>query len=202
MPRAEFFTLFGLFVQRDFFSKKECAQIRSQMCVAAGGLATIRRKEDIYVVDESVRRVRWLDVPATTMSSVENRLRDLKPAIEKHFGLTLTGFQSPQFLDYRVGDFYGPHRDSSADPGAGKMAQERQVSVVIFANSESAEPHDDAYCGGALTFFGLMNDPRGAGAGMPLVGEEGLLIAFRSPTMHSVTPVTYGQRYTIVTWFY
>jgi SM-20-related protein len=29
----------------------------------------------------------------------------------------------------------------------------------------------------------------------------GTLVAFRADTTHEVVPVTYGERYTIVTWF-
>jgi predicted 2-oxoglutarate/Fe(II)-dependent dioxygenase YbiX len=32
------------------------------------------------------------------------------------------------------------------------------------------------------------------------VGERGLLVAFDSGIAHSVTPVTHGERFTVVTW--
>jgi predicted 2-oxoglutarate/Fe(II)-dependent dioxygenase YbiX len=35
----------------------------------------------------------------------------------------------------------------------------------------------------------------------PVIGEPGTLVAFRSETTHEVTPVTHGQRYTIVSWY-
>ena len=34
-----------------------------------------------------------------------------------------------------------------------------------------------------------------------LRGEPGTLVAFRSETTHEVTPVTHGERYSIVSWF-
>jgi SM-20-related protein len=33
------------------------------------------------------------------------------------------------------------------------------------------------------------------------VGEPGLLVAFRSDTVHEVLPVTHGERFTVVSWF-
>ncbi|MCA1578026.1 MAG: 2OG-Fe(II) oxygenase [Acidobacteria bacterium] len=33
------------------------------------------------------------------------------------------------------------------------------------------------------------------------VGERGTLIAFRAETTHEVTPVTHGERYSMVSWF-
>jgi hypothetical protein len=54
------------------------------------------------------------------------------------------------------------------------------VSVVSFLNGEAEAPGGDGYCGGALTFYGLLRDPRANQLGFPLAGEAGLLIAFRS----------------------
>jgi SM-20-related protein len=33
-------------------------------------------------------------------------------------------------------------------------------------------------------------------------GETGALIAFPSEMLHEVTPITRGERFTIVSWFY
>lgn len=35
-----------------------------------------------------------------------------------------------------------------------------------------------------------------------LIGKEGLLVAFAANRINRVTPVTYGERLTIATWFY
>jgi SM-20-related protein len=56
------------------------------------------------------------------------------------------------------------------------------------------------YGGGALTFYELFDDPVGRLIGFPLEANEGLL-AFRAEVLHSVAPVTHGDRYTIATWF-
>jgi predicted 2-oxoglutarate/Fe(II)-dependent dioxygenase YbiX len=34
-----------------------------------------------------------------------------------------------------------------------------------------------------------------------MVGEPGMLIAFRAETTHEITPVTHGERYSIVSWY-
>ena len=72
----------------------------------------------------------------------------------------------------------------------------------MFLNG--ATPGDPAgYSGGSLTFFGLMDDsPSGESVGLPLAGETGLLVAFPSHLVHSVSPVTAGERYTLVSWFF
>jgi SM-20-related protein len=130
---------------------------------------------------------------------VAARLLALKPAAEKHFRLRLSGSRPPQFLVYRPGDFFRRHRDSSADPGAGEAATGRKVSAVAFLNGAEGE---DGYGGGALVFYGLLDDPRGEQVGFPLTPEAGLLVAFRSDVIHEVTPVTHGERCTVVSWFF
>ena len=70
--------------------------------------------------------------------------------------------------------------------------------------SSTARPGDPAgYAGVTLTFFGLMDDDASEeSVGLPLAGEPGLLVAFPPSLIHSVTPVTAGERYTVVTWFF
>jgi predicted 2-oxoglutarate/Fe(II)-dependent dioxygenase YbiX len=56
------------------------------------------------------------------------------------------------------------------------------------------------YTGGSLTFYGLF-DGKGKNIGFPLIGQAGLLVAFRSVILHGVTSVTSGERFTVVSWF-
>ena len=102
---------------------------------------------------------------------------------------------------YREGDFFLPHEDSGHEPDDVEEVKERQVSAVLFLNAESEVPGPDIYGGGSLSFYGLIDDPRMKGRGIPLIGEPGLLVAFRPELVHEVTPVTHGERYTVVTWF-
>ena len=72
---------------------------------------------------------------------------------------------------------------------------------MVFLNGDT--PEDQAgYSGGSLIFYGLMDDDASAeSVGLPLAGEAGLLVAFPPHVIHSVSPVTAGERYTVVTWF-
>ncbi|MEO8337310.1 MAG: 2OG-Fe(II) oxygenase [bacterium] len=56
----------------------------------------------------------------------------------------------------------------------------------------------DTYGGGALVFHGSYANPTPPLSVSP---APGTLVAFRSETTHEVTPVTHGERYTIVSWF-
>ena len=98
--------------------------------------------------------------------------------------------------------FSGAHNDSNSHPDADHYVKSRRVSLVLFLNSESQEPAEDCYGGGQLTFYGLLEGPQWEKCPLPVKGEAGLLIAFRSDLTHEVKPVTFGRRRTIVTWFY
>ena len=154
-----------------------------------------------YVVDPSVRSVRCVDVGEALSSEVRDRLLAAKPAIERFYNLTLGDCQPLQFFAYAVGDHYDAHRDRRADETAAEHSRARQISVVIFLNERSELASPGHYGGGALTFFGFFEHPSGQALGMPLDATEGLLITFPADMLHSVTPVTHGERYTIATWF-
>ena len=69
---------------------------------------------------------------------------------------------------------------------------------MIFLSRQSAEPAPGAYGGGSL----LLHGPHaGAGRSIHLDGAPGALVAFRAETTHEVTPVTHGERYTVVSWY-
>lgn len=186
---------FGIFVIEDFLDAGWCADLRTAASVTAMDQAAIYTKGGIKV-DEKVRRTKSAKIIEPAASGLKARLLDLKPSVEAHFNLTLKDCYEPHLLVYREGDFFNPHRDNNRDP------KERRVSVVIFLNRESKEIAPDCYGGGSLAFYELMDDPRCKAIGFPVVGKEGLLVAFAADRIHGVTPVTYGERLTIVTWFY
>jgi predicted 2-oxoglutarate/Fe(II)-dependent dioxygenase YbiX len=68
-------------------------------------------------------------------------------------------------------------------------------------NGQSKQPAQDVYGGGSLVFYGLLDGSQWEKVGFPLEGEPGLLIAFRSDLLHEVQQVTFGHRYTVVSWF-
>jgi SM-20-related protein len=132
-------------------------------------------------------------------SVVSEALRELTPSLEEHFRVELSGFESPVFLRYGAGAFYRPHKDGH--PGAPSCTQDRRVSVVIFLNGQSEKPSPDTFGGGALTFYGIMEGPQWQKCAFALDPEPGLLIAFRSELLHEVRPVTFGHRFSVVSWY-
>jgi predicted 2-oxoglutarate/Fe(II)-dependent dioxygenase YbiX len=199
---AEFFTRFGLYAEREFLSPDVCASLRDEMRTATGAPATVAEGQEGHAVDETYRRTKKTDVSPATSARIGAQLLGAVPGLAKHFGRELVGMQKPQFLLYRVGDFFRPHEDDSGEPDAPDFVRQRSVSAVVFLNGATTrEPA--GYSGGSLTFYGLMDEASGdQSVGLPLAGETGLLIAFPSHLLHSVSPVTAGERYTLVSWFF
>lgn len=200
MPRAEDLVALGLFAVRDFLEPELCARFRAAGREAGRAPATVIRKGE-SLLDERSRRTGRVELDAEARSVLEPRLTALIPRLETHFGVSLSAPQEPQLLVYRKGDFFRPHQDTDGSANEPEIVRRRQISAVVFLNSESRRFDGETYGGGSLAFFRLVEDPTWETVRTPLVGEEGLLVAFPSSVFHEVSPVTHGERYTIVTWF-
>ncbi len=163
--------------------------------------ATVGRKSGEYVVDNSIRSAMFTDVGHETELGVHQKLLDLMPRVSEYFKIDLVDTQPLQFLKYQTGDHYRAHVDRRDDEQASEIARQRRISAVIFLNDQTEEKSPGGYVGGALTFYGLMHDPRLANRGLALKAQAGLLVAFRPETFHEVTRVDWGVRNTIVTWY-
>jgi SM-20-related protein len=203
MPKHQDFRRFGLFTIEGFLEPGLCARLRTEALAASQITAQVTRPAGDTVIDESYRRTRTACVSAATIDLVSQRLLAIKNALEDHFRTPIKGGTDPNFLVYRKGDFFRYHEDVVDTPDHPPLVRDRKISVVIFLNGEG-EPggvDNSSYGGGQLTLYRLMDFANSARYGMPLVGEEGLLVAFRSDLPHEVTEVTHGNRYTIVNWF-
>jgi len=196
------FSDLGLFVVEGHFDRDYCRALRTEVG-SASEMARIARKGR-ELVDEEVRRTRTAAVRETTSQEVRARLLELRPGLERHFDLKLRGCESPCFLRYGAGDFFAAHQDGNADPETTEYLNMRKISVVLVLNRQREEDETEArtYAGGSLVFYGLIDEPGWESVGFPCPGREGLLVAFPSYLTHEVEPVTAGDRYTVVTWFY
>lgn len=199
MELLSIFGKLGLFTRSDFLDRDTCAQLRADMRRSARAAAEVFAEAG-SAVRADIRRTQSIDVHGRAVQQVAERLEEIRGDLERHFGWALDACDDSEFLWYPTGGFYRPHRDRPlrAD-GAAAAASTRAVSVVVFLNDRST--HSDAFEGGALTFYGLVDEPRWRDVGLPLQPEEGLLVAFRSELLHEVAPVEKGDRFTIVTWF-
>ena len=201
MPEAAFFLQFGLFAEPQFLEAPVCDQIRTEIRAADKVPATVLEEGDRYGVDTRFRSTDRAKVAPDTETLIQERLLSVMPRVGSHFGLQLERIQPLQFLVYGYGDHFSPHSDRDDHADGAAFSRSRQVSVVLFLNDQSDVPGPDNYSGGELAFYGLLDDERARAVGFPLRGQVGLLIAFLPDTVHGVTPVTAGERYTVVTWF-
>jgi SM-20-related protein len=200
MPSAGFFRQAGLFVVSNFLEEQLIADIRREMETAPKEKGLVLKAGGVDS-DENTRKVEVTVPPKEIRTLLKARMLSLTQDLEQHFKLRLAGYESPQYLIYQPGSFFKAHSDRAYAAGNAEIAK-RRVSAVIFLNRESEEPMQGTYGQGRLTFYGLLDGPRWERCGIAVNPEPGLLVAFPSDKVHEVTPVSHGQRLTIVTWFY
>jgi predicted 2-oxoglutarate/Fe(II)-dependent dioxygenase YbiX len=186
---------------KDFLEPPVCEQIFNEMSALEGRSSLVYGRAEAGIVHDTTRRSLRLSPTAETLELITDRLLACMDQVGQHFQLTLSEYEDPQFLRYQEGDFFVAHQDGNT--GMLRLETERRlVSTVIFLSRELQSPAEgrNVYCGGSLVFTNHRAAPEHAKFHMR--SEPGTLIAFRSETTHEVTPVTHGQRYSIVSWYY
>ncbi len=187
---------FDLHLVRGFFDAETCRELIAELRRSPAAAAVTYGQGEAGSVSERVRKVERLMPPKETVEHVTRRLVEYREKVREHFRISLSGCEEPQFLRYRVGDFFVAHQDGNTGLVRLDTDQSRRISISVFLNRQSEAPETDCYCGGSLVF----SDWR-ASRQLRLAGETGTLVAFRSETTHEVIPVTHGERYSIVSWY-
>jgi SM-20-related protein len=189
-------THFNLLIRRNFLDAEECMRIVGQMRAGGSAAATIYGTTPASgTIDANVRRALRHAPAAETLSHVWQRLAAFQPEAGRHFGVALRECEEPQFMRYRTGDFFVAHQDGNT--GMLRLDSEaRRVSIVVFLCNQADTVGTNTYGGGSLVFHDWRADRR-----LDFAGEAGTLVAFRAETTHEVTPVTHGERCTIVGWY-
>jgi len=187
---------FDLLFVTSFLDPETCRELIAELRRSPADAAVTYGQGDAGSVNERVRKVERVRPSRETVEHVTGSLIDYRQKLGEHFGISLSGCEEPQFLRYRVGDFFVAHQDGNTGLLRLDTDQSRRISISIFLNRQSEKPETDSYCGGSLVF----SDWR-AGREFRINGETGTLIAFRSETTHEVIPVTQGERYSIVSWY-
>lgn len=202
VPPPDFFRKRGFLVKTAFLDRGTCADLCAD-ARAARALPAEIISGPRGLVDPTIRHTWEVTLTTERAGDVASRIAELRAELADHFHVPLSGCEGASFLIYRPGGFYRPHRDRSfSDIEAAADARERRVTVVVFLNALSADPGPGEYAGGALTFYGLVADPAWREYGFVLDPTPGLLVAFRSDIFHEVSPVTAGERCTVVAWFH
>jgi SM-20-related protein len=191
----------NLLLVRDFFDAETRARIIAEIRSAWGGPATIYKPGATSPVDVSLRKTTRLMLSEETAAFVRRKILAHKEAVEEYFRVSLGGCEDPQFLRYEAGDFFVAHQDGNSLALEYDHLRIRRVSVVIFLSSQADAPAPGAYGGGSLVFYEPGVEPERKELGLSLRGEAGTFVAFRAETTHEVTPVTHGERHTVVCWY-
>lgn len=191
--------IFDLHVVNDFLDAAMCAELVNDLAHTDAAAATVYGVSSGGSIDETMRKTKRLIPAVKTVDWISSRLLSQRDAVAAHFGLTLTTIEEPQFLRYKVGDFFVAHQDGNTGLILSEREQSRKISVIIFLNQQTESPQVTGYCGGSLVFTEWRPDrKRGR---FEMAASAGTLVAFRAETTHEVVPVTNGIRYTIASWF-
>jgi predicted 2-oxoglutarate/Fe(II)-dependent dioxygenase YbiX len=155
---------------------------------------------DGFGVDDDSRRGAIARLGSATEDLVQDRLWEVMPELEQRFACEITHLSGVTALIYDVGDHFAAHSDGGGDDGAPDEVRRRRVSLVVALNDGASD--DPQFTGGELEFFaGAL--PESAARSAPVVSvrsSPGLLVAFASSTIHRVTPVASGRRYSLALW--
>lgn len=190
----------GLYLKKGFLDVSLCEELIAQMESTPSEAGYLKTSDRGDIADSNLRSARLSGISIDYAYLIRDRLEELKPDLEDYFDLKLKSQEKPQFLLYEPGGHYAPHRDVPSEQSEKRVSiQSRVLSIVVFLNDRSGER---SYSGGELTFYELVSDPQWKDYGLPVEAETGLLVAFRSDTLHEVRPVTEGKRFTIANWFH
>ena len=195
-------TQLGIYTEEGFLDRETCESLRASVRVGSRERALVYEGGADYVLDESRRSAVRVSVKEPAASAVRERLLAKCEELSQRFRVEVKDCQEPTFLVYKPGDFFEPHRDHTENQDAPDQIKRRRVSAVVFLNDEAAGGVEGDYEGGTLAFYGLLKVPRCRHIGIPVCGKAGMLVAFRSDVYHQVSPVTKGERLTIVSWFF
>lgn len=185
----------GLFTVKQFLEPGVSREIVAELSAAQSDAATVYGRTTSGAVEQNIRKTIRIRPSVATVDAILRRLWALKDQVEVHFAVALSECEDPQFLRYREGDFFVAHQDGNT--GMMQLDTERRlVSTVLFLSRESDSPEPGAHCGGSLVFSNYRT-----GSKYHMIGEPGMLVAFRAETTHEITPVTHGERYSIVSWY-
>jgi PKHD-type hydroxylase len=178
--------LLGQLSVDNFLSRDECSKLIDQ---TESKLALVAGKTEDHRAALRRSDIAWFS-PDDGHQWLFERIKECVSDINRNwFGYNLTGFEGIQFTKYasndgKAGDFFATHKDSKLLPG-GTI---RKLSFTIQLCEEGS------YGGGDVVLYDSLTDC------VKLSRALGSISFFPSYTIHEVTPVTVGTRYSLVGW--
>ena len=139
--------------------------------------------------DLKVRNTLWYGITEEIGKNLEQAVAGcFNNYVVPKYNCQFKSYEPVQFLGYPIGGHYVGHNDGEQfnyETRQWERLMERDVSFLFYLN--------DQYGGGELEFYDL---------GLTIKPKKGMMIAFPSykEFAHKVHPVTWGHRYTLVSW--
>ena len=139
--------------------------------------------------DLEIRNTLWYNITEEMAKNFEQAVSTcFREHVAPKYHCKFKAYDPVQFLGYPVGGHYKGHNDGEAfntETRQWEKVMDRDVSFLFYLN--------DQYGGGGLEFYDL---------GLTIKPKKGMMIAFPSykDFAHKVHPVTWGHRYTLVSW--
>ena len=139
--------------------------------------------------DLRIRNTLWYPITEEQVVKLEQGIAQAYGVyVQPRYNCEFKNYEPAQFLGYPVGGHYLQHIDGeniNRQTGEWEEALPRDISFLFYLNSE--------FGGGEIEFPTL---------GLTIKPKKGMMIAFPSykEFPHKVHPVTWGHRYTIVSW--
>ena len=136
-----------------------------------------------------VRNTLWYNIPEEMGKNLEQAVAGcFREHVAPRYNCEFKSYEPVQFLGYPVGGHYKGHNDGESfnfETRQWERLMDRDVSFLFYLN--------DQYGGGELEFYDL---------GLTIKPKKGMMIAFPSykDFAHKVHPVTWGHRYSLVSW--
>ena len=139
--------------------------------------------------DLEIRNTLWYNITEEMAKNFEQAVSTcFREHVAPKYNCKFKAYDPVQFLGYPVGGHYKGHNDGEAfntETRQWEKVMDRDVSFLFYLN--------DQYGGGELEFYDL---------GLTIKPKKGMMIAFPSykDFAHKVHPVTWGHRYSLVSW--
>ena len=149
----------------------------------------INDKKEGGETNTEIRNTLWYNLTDEMSHKLEEAVAGcFREHIAPRYNCEFKSYEPVQFLGYPVGGHYRGHIDGESfnfETRQWESCMPRDVSFLFYLN--------DQYGGGELEFYDL---------GLTIKPKKGMMIAFPSykEFAHKVHPVTWGHRYTLVSW--
>jgi len=147
------------------------------------------KKESGCETDLETRNTLWYHITEEMSHKFEQAVAGcFREHVAPRYNCEFKSYEPVQFLGYPIGGHYKSHNDGenfNYETRQWERLMERDVSFLFYLN--------DQYGGGELEFTDL---------GLTIKPKKGMMIAFPSykDFAHKVHPVTWGHRYSLVSW--